>query len=83
MVRQLQERPPGTPFVRPPPAQPPLGLGGPMEAALSPRRRLEGYSMVPSGLSPRPSARREAQGVPSRAAGQSGTARRVGVAGSR
>lgn len=25
MVRQLQERPPGTPFVRPPPAQPPLG----------------------------------------------------------
>lgn len=51
MVLQPLERPPGTPFVRPPPAQPPPGLRADGGRSLFPRRPA-GFSMVFPGVSP-------------------------------
>lgn len=83
MVRQLLERPPGTPFVRPPPAQPPLGLRANGGRSLFPLLAGGGTLWFSLASPITPSSNREAQGVPSRVGGQSDTARWVGVAGSR
>lgn len=75
MVHQLLERPPGTPFVRPPPAQPPLGLradGGRSLFLSSAGGVLYGF-LRRFPFAPFPPL--AAQGVPSRVVGQSGTAR--------